>query len=193
MTPQQLQTLKARLAEIEREKAELKTHIKTLSALPEGVRVPTAPAGPRLRTTSVPDQWLEMHQDRVASLPHGAETLARAGVQTAAEPPPPDKSSEFAPPPDGVSIKNSVAPDHIQRSGFLRPGLPSAMHAPIAAPPHDGLRTYLGASAFNRPKPGDARRNRLNPNPSAGSSRAKAIFLVAMVLLLGYLVYQAFT
>lgn len=193
MTPQQLQSLKARLAEIEREKADLKTHIKTLSALPEGVRVPQDPAGPRLRAPDVPDQWIEMHPHRVASLPGGSEALNRAGVQLTDETPPPGDSAEFAPPPDGVSIKNSVAPDHIQRSGFLRPGLPSAMPDPIPAPSHDRLRTYLGASAFNRPKPGDAHRKRLNPDPAAGSSRAKAIFLVGMVLLLGYLVYRAFT
>lgn len=196
MEHSQLEALKTRLAELEREKSELRTRIKTISALPDGFPAEPPSEGPRLRAPAVPRQWLEMHPERVASLPRGAEVLTRAGVQvvTDAPPPPPDAASaEFAPPPDGVTLKQSVAPDYIHRSTFVRPSLPSAMPSPLPSSSNTNpFRTYLGTSAFNRPRPKD-RRRRLNPSPSAGSSRAKAIFLILMVIILGYLAVRAFS
>ncbi|MBP1590090.1 MAG: hypothetical protein ILO10_07850 [Kiritimatiellae bacterium] len=194
MEHSQLEALKARLAELEREKAALRTHIKTISELPEGFSVTSGRQGPRLRAPAVPEEWLEMHPERVANLPRGAEVLTRAGVQvvTDAPPPPPGASADFAPPPDGVTIKQSVAPDYIHRSSFVHPTMPSAMSTPLPSASRNPVRTYLGASAFNRSRAKE-RRSRLNPVPASGSSRAKAIFLVVMVVLLGYLAIRAFT
>ena len=79
MEHSQLEALKARLAELEREKAALRTHIKTISELPEGFSVTSGRQGPRLRAPAVPEEWLEMHPERVANLPRGAEVLTRAG------------------------------------------------------------------------------------------------------------------
>ena len=183
--------LKRRLKEIERERAALDGRIETLHKAPDAsFAFPPAPRpAARLRPPAVPGEWLDLHPDRIRSLPRGEETLRNAGLlvsdDDASLPP---ESPDFAPGPADVTVKHVSAPV-IRRSAPLTPPLHANDRGRVprilVEPEHDRLRTYLGSNGFAR--------GHLRSRSREGSYRARAIFVVLLVLLLGFLVVRWFT
>lgn len=173
--------LRRRLKEIDRERAALHRRIGTLSKLPEGV-APEPPPSPRLRPAAIPDEWRITRPDAARR----ADAERAAHVAAVVVPRDASDSPEFAPAPRGVRFQpNAQSP---RRPSMLRADMPSAVGDSVPPPPSsDRLGTYLGA------QPGYARHGHLRSRGNEGSYRARAVFAVLMVLLLGFLAIRLFT
>lgn len=160
--------LQERLKAIEQERSRVRKRLDTLAKLPEEMELP-APPRPRLRPAAVPDEWRTVHPD---ATPHHEGHVAAAVA--------PGVSAEFSPPPSGVRMAPGTSSS--------RRSMPNPDTLPTVgeANPPDKLGTYLGSqSALSG-------RHRVRRRPPEGSYRARAIFAVGMVLLLGFLAIRLF-
>lgn len=167
--------IQKRLKELERERVALHRRIDTLAKLPDDFSpLPAPPAGPRVRPPAIPDEWRITRPDAARAADAARSLHVAAAVAPGASP-------EFAPAPAGVRVRPSSAPAAAPR---LRNATPAAVGED--APPPDRLGTYLGA------QPGFRRPGHVRTRPE-GSYRARAVFAVLMVLLLGFLAIRLFT
>ena len=91
---------------------------------------------------------------------------------------------EFAPGPDGLDTKRVVMP-RLQRTDLLRPPIGGgASGSKLVEPEHDRFRTYLGSAGLKRVR--EARQDR-------GSHRIRAVFMIVMVLTLGFILLKMVT
>ena len=111
-----------RLKEIEREKAELRTQIRTVERWPDAPQPGTPPSEPRLRDAAIPVGYRGAHPALLRDNPE----LLEPGT---ADLPPGEIAVDFAPGPDGLATKRVVMP-RLQRTDLLRPatgGAPTAV------------------------------------------------------------------
>jgi len=177
--------LRKRLKEIDRERASLLRRIDTLSKLPDGV-APEAPPAPRIRPPAIPEEW-RITRPEAARRADAARAARVAAVVVPRDVP--EDSPEFAPAPRGVRFQPNA---RSRRPSMLRADVPSAIgeSAPPTQDAGDRLGTYLGAQpAYSRPR----RRGHVRSAGNEGSFRARAVFAVLMLLLLGFLAIRLFT
>ncbi len=167
-----------RLKEIEREKAELRTQIRTVERWPDSPLPGIPPGEPRLREAAIPVGYRGAHP---ALLRDNLEVL----VHDTAELPPGEVALDFEPGPDGLATKRVVMP-RLQRTDLLRPAMGAAPPAAgrLGEPRHDQLRNYYGVAGLKRVR--EARREH-------GSQRLRTLFMVGMVLVLSYVLCQMLT
>jgi hypothetical protein len=169
-----------RLREIEREKAQLREQIagvrRWADAVPDaGQRLPE----PRFRGTAAPD----VRRTDIASNSYG---IGFSGVveMPAEDSPENETALDFAPGPEGLDTKRVVMP-RLQRTDLLRPAIgggPSA--AKLVEPEHDRFRNYFGNAGLKRVR--EARRDQ-------GSQRLRTVFMLMMVLTLGFILFKMIT
>lgn len=169
--------LQERLRAIERERADLHRRMDTLAKLPEEMELP--PARPRLRPAALPDEWENLHPDnRPAS--RAAERPGRRVEGHVAAAVAPGVTAEFSPPPSGVRMVPGAP------SGRRTMPNPDTLPTVGEANPPDKLGAYLGSQSAL------AKRHHLRRPVPEGSYRARAVFAVAMVILLGFLAIRLF-
>lgn len=171
--------LDKRLREIEREKARVREQMEEVrrwaDSVPDAARMLSEP---RFR-----DEGLSHSYRPVAGAGALATEVASAGVleQVAAAAPENETSLDFAPGPDGLDTKRVVMP-RLQRTDLLRPAIGGgATPGKLVAPEHDRFRNYLGSAGLKRVR--EARRER-------GSQRIRALFMLVMVLTLGFILFK---
>ena len=169
--------LERRLREVERERRRVRERIRDVRREIDPEEVGRLGRGPRLRraATAAPPPPVEDVPPPLA-----------LGVLEMESPVVPDQetSLDFEPGPDGLDTKRVVMP-RLQRTDLLRPsigGHPAATR--LLEPEHDRFRNYLGSAGLKRVR--EARREK-------GSPRARAIFMVGMVLTLGYILFKMVT
>ena len=174
--------LEERLKAIEREKRALRDRVAALESLPDPVH--PGPSAPRLRGPAMP----RAREAAAAVAAPPAPPPAPAIGERESEASPEDAVSlDFAPGPDGVSIKHAAMP-RIQRVGMVQPYAgrrPATLPDSIGEPEYDRLRNYLGNG-------GGLHRLR-EDRKTRGSQRAKAIFMAGMVVLLAWILFRMMT
>jgi hypothetical protein len=163
-----------RLKEIEREKEQLRGQMDEV----------------RRWADSIPDaeQMLQEPRLRGAATPDALRTRGGAygGVveSEAADAPADETSLAFAPGPDSLDIKRVVMP-RLQRTDLLRPAIGgTGSAARLVEPEHDRFRNYFGNAGLKRVR--EARREE-------GSHRIRAVFMILMVLTLGFILFKMIT
>ena len=169
-----------RLREIEREKADVRAQLAAVRSrmdfASDDIRMPREP---RVRGAALPDGY------RVEPVPDAVAPLA-AGVmeRDAADAPEGEVSLDFAPGPEGLDTKRVVMP-RLQRTDLLRPAIGgTAGPTRLMEPEHDRFRNYFGTAGLKRVR--EARKEQ-------GSQRIRAIFMILMVLTLGFILFQMVT
>ena len=171
-----------RLKEIEREKERLREQVKNVRSWADSI--PDAEQmlqEPRWRATAEPDA-------RRAAVSAGSYGAGSAGVGVleteSPESPENETSLDFAPGPDGLDTKRVVMP-WLQRTDLLRPAIGGAASAnKLVEPEYDRFRNYFGTAGLKRVR--EARRER-------GNHRIRAIFMILMVLTLGFILFKMVT
>ena len=158
-------TWERRLREIEREKAQVREQIETV----------------RRWVDDIPEE------DRRALEPRLRPSAGRI-ISVAEDPsdtsPTPGSSLDFAPGPEGLDIKRVVMP-RLQRTDLLRPAIGGGpATARLTEPEHDRFRSYLGTGGLKR-----VRENRRDQ----GSPRLRTLFMLLMVLTLGFILIKMIT
>ncbi len=172
-------SLDRRLREIEREKRRVRERMREVRRWADPL--------PESDAT-----WLESNRPSSQRQGYGAassETVpppVAVGVLEMEAPMAPDQevSLDFAPGPEGLNVKRVVMP-RLQRTDLLRPsigGQPVANR--LLEPEHERFRNYIGSMGLRRVR--EARRER-------GSHRLRAMFMIGMVLLLGYILFKMLT
>ncbi len=93
-------------------------------------------------------------------------------------------SVELAPGPEGLDTKRVVMP-RLQRTDLLRPAVGGqGVSARLLPPEHDRFRSYFGTTGLKRVR--EARQDR-------GHQRLRALFMVLMVLILGFILFKMVT
>jgi hypothetical protein len=171
-----------RLREIEREKERVRGQMDEV----------------RRWADSIPDaeQMLQEPRFRGTAASPGRQTAAAAGTYGAGvggagvlemeSPDAPDHetSLDFEPGPDGLDTKRVVMP-RLQRTDLLRPAIGgSASASRLVEPEHDRFRSYFGSAGLKRVR--EARREQ-------GTHRLRAIFMILMVLTLGFILFKMVT
>ena len=171
-----------RLREIEREKERVREQMDEVRRRADSFSdAEPMPQEPRLRGAAYP----EAGRARAASGAQGGG-WGGAGVleMESAEAPENETSLDFSPGPDGLDTKRVVMP-RLQRTDLLRPALGGQASANrLTEPPHDRFRNYFGTAGLKRVR--EARREQ-------GSHRVRAIFMVLMVLTLGFILFKMIT
>lgn len=91
---------------------------------------------------------------------------------------------DFAPGPEGLDTKRVVMP-RLQRTDLLRPAIGgSPGGARLVEPEYDRFRSYLGAAGLKRVR---------ETRKEQGSQRLRAVFMVIMVAVLGFILFQMVT
>ena len=170
--------LDKRLREIEREKARVRERMEEVrrwagSVPEEGMRL----AEPRLKEPAIPEGMRLRATGWTDALPGGVGVLERV----AEEVPVNEVSLELAPGPEGLDTKRVVMP-RLERTDLLRPSIgggPSA--SKLAEPEFDRFRNYFGAASLRR-----VRENRREQ----GHQRLRAIFMMIMMLMLGFILFK---
>lgn len=102
----------------------------------------------------------------------------------APEAPEGETSLDFQPGPDGLDTKRVVMP-RLQRTDLLRPAIGGAAAASrLVEPEHDRFRNYFGSAGLKRVR--EARREQ-------ETHRVRAIFMILMVLTLGFILFKMVT
>lgn len=100
-----------------------------------------------------------------------------------ADMPGPGVSVELAPGPEGLD-KRVVMP-RLQRTDLLRPAIGGqGVSTRLLPPEHDRFRSYFGTTGLKRVR--EARQDR-------GHQRLRALFMVLMVLMLGFILFKMVT
>ena len=165
-------SLEKRLREIEREKEQLRERVQEV----------------RRWADAVPDaaQMLQEPRLRDAALPRGyrrAETAAVVSERESALAPDGETSLDFGPGPDRLDVKRVVMP-RLERTDLLRPAIGGASGAKLMEPEYDRFRNYFGSAGLKRVR--EARKDR-------GSQRVRTVFMILMVLALGFILFKMVT
>lgn len=170
------------MREIEREKVRLRGQMEEV----------------RRWADSIPDagQMLQEPRWRGTAEPNARRTEAAAGSygagfggvgvveMEATDSPENETSLDFAPGPDGLDTKRVVMP-RLQRTDLLRPAIGGqASASKLMEPQYDRFRNYFGSAGLKRVR--EARREQ-------GSHRIRAIFMILMVLTLGFILFKMIT
>jgi hypothetical protein len=164
--------IERRLREIERERRRVRERIHEVrrwaDSIPESDRMPREFSG------------------YAESLAEAIPPPVSVGVleMDSAEMPEHEMSLDFAPGPEGLDTKRVVMP-RLQRTDLLRPaigGHPGATR--LMEPEHDRFRNYFGTTGLKRVR--EARRDH-------GNQRLRAMFMVLMVLTLGFILFKMVT
>lgn len=94
------------------------------------------------------------------------------------------ESVDFAPGPEGLDTKRVIMP-RLQHTDLLRPAIGG--HDTVARlmpPEHDRFRSYFGTTGLKRVR--EARQDR-------GRQRLRALFMILMVLGLGFILFKMIT
>lgn len=171
-----------RLREIEREKERVRGQIDEVrrwaDAIPDAEQMLQEP---RYRGTAAPAG----RQAAAATASYGAG-YGGAGVLEMEAPDAPDgeTSLDFEPGPEGLDTKRVVMP-RLQRTDLLRPAIGgTASAARLVEPEHDRFRNYFGSAGLKRVR--EARREQ-------GTHRLRAIFMILMVMTLGFILFKMVT
>ena len=171
-----------RLREIEREKARLREQAKEVRRWTDSVpETDLLSQEPRWRGTATPDV-------RRAQAVSGSYGIGLGGAQVlemdSEDSPENETSLDFSPGPDGLETKRVVMP-RLQRTDLLRPAI-SAQISPnkLVEPQYDRFRNYFGTTGLKRVR--EARKEQ-------GSQRIRAIFMMIMVLMLGFILLKMIT
>lgn len=193
--------LAKRLKEIEREKRLLREQIEAVRRLPDttesggGAPRLRAPALPKHRTMPPPEipmhtraelRRTERTTARITAAPAAESKTEGVCERNARETPEHLSTLDFEPAPDGLELKQAVAP-RIQRMDMLHPypgRLPPTPENRLQEPEFDRFRNYVGAMNIQRAR--EARKEH-------GHQRVKAIFMAGMVLLLGFIFFRMMT
>ncbi len=145
---------------------------------------------------SIPDaeQMLQEPRLRGAARPDARRVMAAAGaygagfghvVEVEAPDVPEDETSlNFEPGPDGLDTKRVVMP-RLERTDLLRPAIGgNTSSARLVEPEHDRFRNYFGSAGLKRVR--EARREQ-------GNHRIRAVFMILMVLTLGFILFKMIT
>jgi hypothetical protein len=172
--------LERRLRDIEREKKRLRKQMAEVRQWADDEARPaalqTAPGG---RAGAGPSTG----RDRVLA---GEDAGARRGVAQVIEreaelAPEEETTLDFAPGPEGLDTKRVVMP-RLQRTDLLRPAIGGTGSASkLVEPEYDRFRNYFGSAGLKRVR--EARRER-------GNQRVRAIFMMVMVLTLGFILFK---
>ena len=164
------------MKEIEREKSELRTRLEDVRRWADTVPAPMS-LEPRLRDAAVPAGY---RGDLAAWHRNDFAVLERE----ASEAPDGETSLDFEPGPEGLDTKRVVMP-RLQRTDLLRPAIGgTATAARLMEPEHDRFRSYFGSAGLKRVR--EARKDQ-------GSQRARTVFLVLMVMTLGFVLFKMIT
>jgi len=170
------------LREIEREKAQVRGQMDDVhrwaDSIPEAERVIKVP---KFRATALPD----CPYDEDPIRPFGTVYKSVAVVERQAEVSPENESSlDFEPGPEGLDTKRVVMP-RLQRTDLLRPGAGNTSSQPrLMEPEHERFRSYFGTAGLKRVR--QARRER-------GSQRLRTVFMILMVVTLGFILLKMVT
>ena len=171
-----------RLREIEREKERVRGQMDEVrrwaDAIPDAEQMLQEP---RYRGTAAPAG----RQAAAAPASDGAG-YGGAGVLEMEAPDAPDgeTSLDFEPGPEGLDTKRVVMP-RLQRTDLLRPAIGgTASAARLVEPEHDRFRNYFGSAGLKRVR--EARREQ-------GTHRLRAIFMILMVMTLGFILFKMVT
>ena len=171
-----------RLREIEREKERLREQVEDVRrwthSIPDADRLPQEP---KWRETATPD--VRRAHAVVGSYGIGLGTMPVLEIHSE-ESPENETSLDFSPGPDGLETKRVVMP-RLQRTDLLRPAIGG--HGPankLMEPQYDRFRNYFGTTGLKRVR--EARKEQ-------GSQRIRAVFLILMVLMLGFILLKMIT
>ena len=177
--PRKRSSIEKRLREIERERARVRQQIDEVRRwadhMPSGMR--RQMDGARLRTEAPDADWgaAEVMPAPMGMGPMAVETSMMTGQEV---------SLDFMPGPDGLQVQHVIMPQ-LQRTDLLRPSLGSDRAAPqLMVPEHDRFRNYFGTTGLKRVR--EARRNK-------NSYRARAIFMIVMVVVLSIILIRMLT
>lgn len=171
-----------RLREIEREKEQLRGQV-------EGIRrwADSLPVAERLTQES---KWREIAISNVRRTEAVVDSQdldrGRVGVleTDSLNSPENEISLDFTPGPDGLDTKRVVMP-RLQRTDLLRPAIGgNSSGSRLMEPSHDRFRNYFGTTGLKRVR--EARREK-------GNHRIRAIFMILMVLTLGFILFKMVT
>jgi hypothetical protein len=172
--------LERRLREIEREKKRLRKQMAEVRQWADDEAMPVAlRTEPRWRGGAGPASGR-------ARVPAGDGAGAGMGmarvIECEAERAPEEETTlDFAPGPEGLDTKRVVMP-RLQRTDLLRPAIGGTGSASkLVEPEYDRFRNYFGSAGLKRVR--EARRER-------GSQRVRAIFMLVMVLTLGFILFK---
>ncbi|MDD2240894.1 MAG: hypothetical protein PHO14_05785 [Kiritimatiellae bacterium] len=94
------------------------------------------------------------------------------------------ESVDFEPGPEGLDTKRVIMP-RLQRTDLLRPAIGGQETVTRLMPPaHDRFRSYFGTTGLKRVR--EARQDR-------GRQRLRALFMILMVLGLGFILFKMVT
>ena len=171
-----------RLKEIEREKVRLREQMQEIrcraDSIPDAEQMGQEP---RWRATAEPDA----RRTAAAAGSYGAGFAGVGVLETeSADSPENETALDFVPGPDGLDTKRVVMP-RLQRTDLLRPAIGGAAAAnKLVEPEYDRFRNYFGAPGLRRVR--EARREQ-------GNHRIRAIFMIVMVLTLGFILFKMIT
>ena len=166
-----LNSLEKRLRDIEREKEKLRERMQEVRHWAD-----TDPAAasmrlePRLRDAALPRGY---SRAEAAVVPECESALAPDG----------ETSLDFGPGPDGLDVKRVVMP-RLERTDLLRPAIGGATGAKLMEPEYDRFRNYFGSAGLKRMR--ETRKDR-------GSQRVRTVFMILMVVALGFILFQMVT
>ena len=165
-------SLEKRLREIEREKEKLRERMQEVRRwADESPAAASMRLEPRLRDAALPRGY--SRADAPDVVPERESALAPDG----------ETSLDFGPGPDGLDVKRVVMP-RLERTDLLRPAIGGASGAKLMEPEYDRFRNYFGSAGLKRVR--EARKDR-------GSQRARTVFMVLMVLALGFILFKMVT
>jgi hypothetical protein len=167
-----------RLKEIEREKTEVRTQLEEVrrwaDSVPDAAQMLQEP---RLRDAAVPERGRAGYPGR---------PFSRTGVveMESVDAPENEPSLDFTSGPDGLDTKRVVMP-RLQRTDLLRPAIGgTASSGRLVEPEHDRFRNYFGTAGLKRVR--EARQEK-------GNQRIRTIFMICMVVTLGFILLKMVT
>ena len=170
--------LDKRLREIERERRRVRSRVDEVrrwaDSVPDAAQMLKEP-----RFRGEPAVRAYRHADEIPPpLAVGVLEMDAVGM------PENEMSLDFAPGPDGLDTKRVVMP-RLERTDLLRPAIGGhAAATRLMEPEHDRFRNYFGSAGLKRVR--EARRDR-------GNHRVRAIFMMMMVMTLGYILFKMVT
>ena len=169
--PRTSQGLERRLRAIERERRRVRSRIREVKRWAE----------------SLPESDVRLAEAALRAMPAEASPPPLAvGVLEMDADGMPDygESVDLAPGPEGLDTKRVIMP-RLQRTDLLRPAIGGQdTVARLMPPEHDRFRSYFGTTGLKRVR--EARQDR-------GHQRLRALFMILMVLVLGFILFKMVT
>lgn len=173
-----ISALDKRLRDIEREKARVREQLEEVRRWADSVPEEVARlAEPRLKEAAMPAGGRSRAMASMDALPGGVGVLERV----AEEVPVNETMLELGPGPEGLDTKRVIMP-RLERTDLLRPSIGGSLSASkLAEPEFDRFRNYFGSASLKRVR--ESRREQ-------GYQRVRAIFMMVMVLMLGFILFK---